>query len=285
MTDLDDEMGAHVSARGGVDQAPARARALDAAVLQLFTKQPNRWADRSVAPEMAESFRAARAEAGTRWCVSHDSYLINLASPDEALWARSLASFRAELERCAALGIEAVVTHPGNATDGDERRGIEDNARGLSLALAAVPDVRVLLELTAGSGTSIGATFENLAAIREGVPVAERERVGVCLDTCHAFAAGYDLVSDYDGVWSAYEAVLPLSTVELFHLNDSQHGLGSHKDRHAGIGDGTLGEAPFRRIVLDSRFDGVPKILETPKGDDEVTLDLRNLSLLRGFRE
>jgi deoxyribonuclease-4 len=285
MTDLDDELGAHVSARGGVDQAPARARALDATVLQLFTKQPNRWADRSVLPDMAVRFRAARAEAGTRWCVSHDSYLINLASPDEALWARSLASFRAELERCAALGIEAVVTHPGNATDGDERRGIEENARGLGLALAEVPDVRVLLELTAGSGTSVGATFENLAAIREGVPLTERGRVGVCVDTCHAFAAGYDLVSDYDGVWSAYEAVLPLSTIELFHLNDSQHGLGSRKDRHAGIGEGTLGEDPFRRIVRDSRFEGVPKILETPKGDDELTLDRRNLSLLRGFRE
>jgi deoxyribonuclease-4 len=285
MTDFDDELGAHVSARGGLDQAPARARALDSAVLQLFTKQPNRWADRSVAPEMAVKFREARTEAGTRWCVSHDSYLINLASPDADLWKRSLASFRAELERCAVLGIEAVVTHPGNATDGDQPRGIEANARGLGLALAAVPGVRVLLELTAGSGTSIGATFENLAAIRAGVPRSERGRVGVCLDTCHAFAAGYDLVSDYEGVWSAYEAVLPLSTLELFHLNDSQHGLGSRKDRHAGIGDGMLGEDPFRRIVRDGRFDGVPKILETPKGDDEVTLDRHNLSLLRGFRD
>ena len=285
MTDFDDELGAHVSARGGVDQAPARARALDAAVLQLFTKQPNRWADRSVAPEMAESFRAARMEAGTRWCVSHDSYLINLASPDAALWNRSLASFRAELERCAALGIEAVVTHPGNATDGDVRRGIDANARGLARALTEVPTVRVLLELTAGSGTSIGATFENLAAIRSAVPSSERERIGVCVDTCHAFAAGYDLVSDYDGVWGAYEAVLPLSTLELFHLNDSQHDFGSRKDRHAGIGEGTLGEDPFRRIVLDERFAGVPKILETPKGDDEVTLDRQNLALLRGFRD
>lgn len=284
MTDFDDELGAHVSTRGGVDQAPARARALDAAVLQLFTKQPNRWADRSVAPEMAERFRAARAESGTRWCVSHDSYLINLASPDPALWNRSLASFRAELERCAALGIEAVVTHPGNATDGDVRRGIDDNARGLARALADVPGVRVLLELTAGSGTSIGATFENLAAIRQGVPAPERARVGVCVDTCHAFAAGYDLVSDYDGVWDAYEAVLPLSTLELFHLNDSQHPFGSRKDRHAGIGEGTLGEDPFRRLVRDDRFARVPKLLETPKGDDEVTLDRHNLALLRGFR-
>lgn len=283
-TDFDDELGAHVSGRGGLDQAPARARALDASVMQIFTKQPNRWADRPLAPEAAENFRSARAESGTRWCVSHDSYLINLATPDPALWRRSLASFQAELARCAALGIEAVVTHPGNATDGDTSRGIEANSRGLGLALAEVPGVRVLLELTAGSGTSIGATFENLAAIREGVPTPHRARVGVCVDTCHAFAAGYDLRSDYDGVWASYEAALPLATLELFHLNDSQHGLGTRKDRHAGIGEGTLGLEPFRRLVCDPRFAGIPKILETPKGDDEVTLDRRNLSILRGFR-
>lgn len=285
MSHFDDEIGAHVSARGGVDHAPGRARELDASVLQLFTKQPNRWADRPVHDDVAARFQMARETAETRWCVSHDSYLINLASPDEALWNRSLASFRAELERCAALGIEAVVTHPGNATDGDPERGIEANARGLGLALTRVPEVRVLLELTAGSGTSIGATFANLAAIRDGVPSDVRDRVGVCVDTCHAYAAGYDLVGDYDGVWADYEAVLPLSTLELFHLNDSQHDLGSRRDRHAGIGEGTLGEEPFRRIMRDERFRGVPKILETPKGDDELTLDRHNLSLLRSFRD
>ncbi len=286
MSHFDDELGAHVSARGGVDQAPGRAREeLEASVFQLFTKQPNRWAEPVVPDDVIARFQMARETADTRWCVSHDSYLINLASPDEALWKRSVASFRAELQRCAALGIEAVVTHPGNATDGDTERGIEANARGLERAMARVPGVRVLLELTAGSGTSIGATFENLAAIRSSLPDELRERVGVCIDTCHAFAAGYGLVDDYDGVWSAYEKVLDLSTIELFHLNDSQHGLGSRRDRHAGIGDGTLGDTPFRRIMQDERFRGVPKILETPKGDDEFSEDRRNLALLRGFRE
>ncbi|MCA9439133.1 MAG: deoxyribonuclease IV, partial [Candidatus Omnitrophica bacterium] len=179
----------------------------------------------------------------------------NLASPDPALWRRSLASFRSELERCAALGVEAVVTHPGNAVDGDVERGLEANARGLTDALEAVPGPRVLLELTAGTGTSIGATFEHLAAIRDGVSPAQRDRVGVCVDTCHAFAAGYDLVGDYEGVWAAYESVLPLETLELFHLNASRHGLGSHRDRHAGIGEGALGEAPFRALMRDPRFE------------------------------
>lgn len=284
MSDVHDELGAHVSARGGIDQAPARAKRLDARVLQLFTKQPNRWAEPAVAPEMAAAFRRAREEQGVEWCVSHDSYLINLASPDPALWRRSQKSFQAELERCAALGIEAVVTHPGNATDKDVERGIAANALGLTESIRAVPGPRVLLELTAGSGTSIGATFENLAAIRSALPDDVRSRVGVCVDTCHAYAGGYDLVDDYDGVWAAYEAVLPLATLELFHLNDSQHPLGSHKDRHAGIGEGTLGPGPFDALMNDARFTGVPKILETPKGDDEVTLDRRNLALLRAFR-
>lgn len=284
MSEPFDELGAHVSARGGVERAPGRARLLGARVLQLFTKQPNRWAEPAVAPATADAFRAARASERVEWCVSHDSYLINLASPDRTLWRRSVASFRAELGRCAALGVEAVVTHPGNATDGDVERGIEANARGLAEALGAVAGPRVLLELTAGSGTSIGATFAHLAAIRDGVPSSLRARIGVCVDTCHAYAAGYDLVGDYGGVWSAYEAALPLDTVELFHLNDSLHGLGSRRDRHAGIGEGTLGEGPFRALMCDARFAGVPKILETPKGDDEVTLDRRNLALLRSFR-
>ena len=283
-TSVSDELGAHVSSRGGVANAPGRASALDARVFQLFTKQPNRWAEPKVDEATVTAFAEARARAGTRWCVSHDSYLINLASPDTSLWERSLRSFESELGRCAALGVEAVVTHPGNATDGDPARGIEANALGLTRALETVPDVRVLLELTAGTGTSIGATFDNLAAIRNGVPAALRDRVGVCVDTCHAYAAGYDLVDDYEGVWTAYEAALPLATLELFHLNDSQHPLGARRDRHAGIGEGTLGEGPFRRLMTDPRFRHVPKILETPKGDDEVSLDRRNLSLLRGFR-
>ncbi|HSG49960.1 MAG TPA: deoxyribonuclease IV [Longimicrobiales bacterium] len=280
-----DELGAHVSAQGGPENAPGRAGEIGSVVFQLFTKQPNRWAEPRVSPETAAAFREARRAHGITCVASHDSYLINLASPDPSLWKRSLASFRGELERCEALGVELLVTHPGNATDGDQEAGIARNARGIAEALDAVPgSTRVLLEITAGSGSSVGASFEKLAAILDAIPEAVRPRVGVCFDTCHAYAAGYDLVGDYDGVWDAFERVVGTSRLGLFHLNDSQHPLGSRKDRHAGIGEGTLGPEPFRRIMTDSRFRGIPKVLETPKGDDGVTADRANLALLRGFR-
>jgi deoxyribonuclease-4 len=164
--------------------------------------------------------------------------------------------------------------------------GIRHNAEGIAMALDAVGEgpTRVLLELTAGSGTSVGGSFENLAAILEEIPGTLRHRVGICVDTCHAYAAGYDLVGDYDGVWKAFADTLGWSLLGLIHLNDSKHPLGSHKDRHEDIGKGTLGPDPFRSIMRDARLGEVPKILETPKGDDPVAADLANLGLLRAFR-
>ena len=281
-----DELGAHVSTEGGVVTAPARARVLDSVCLQLFTKQPNRWAEPALDQGVVEEFRRAREAEAIRVAGAHDSYLINLSSPDRALWNRSLASFEAELRRCTALGLDFLVTHPGNATDGREEAGIRHNAEGIALALEAVGEspTRVLLELTAGSGTSVGGSFEKLAAILEEIPQTLRHRVGVCVDTCHAYAAGYDLVGDYDGVWDAFADVLGWSRLGLIHMNDSKHPLGSRKDRHENIAEGTLGPAPFRRIMLDPRLRGVPKILETPKGDDPVAADRANLELLRSFR-
>lgn len=282
-----DELGAHVSAAGGVQNAPARAAAIESACLQLFTKQPSRWAEPTIGAETAEAFRAAREEHGIRVAGAHDSYLINLSSPDRALWGRSLSCFQGELRRCTILGLDFLVTHPGNATDGDSDRGIRMNAEGVARAIEEVGDgpTRVLLELTAGSGTSVGGSFEKLAAIMAQIPEAARRRVGVCFDTCHGYSAGYDLVEDYDGVWDAFDEILGLDLLGLIHLNDSKHPFGSHKDRHEAIGEGTLGVEPFRRIMLDDRLAGIPKILETPKGDDPVAADLANLNLLRGFRE
>jgi deoxyribonuclease-4 len=282
----DDELGAHVSTEGGLATAPGRARAIGSACLQLFTKQPNRWAEPNVDEATAEAFREARAAHGIRVAGAHDSYLINLSSPDRALWNRSLASFEAELRRCTLLGLDFLVTHPGNATDGRTEAGIRHNAEGVALALDAVGEspTRVLLELTAGSGTSVGGSFESLAAILAEIPEVLRSRVGVCVDTCHAYAAGYDLLGDYEGVWKAFADTLGWSRLGLIHMNDSKHALGSHKDRHDDIGKGTLGPEPFRRIMLDPRLDGVPKILETPKGDDAVAADLANLERLRCFR-
>jgi deoxyribonuclease-4 len=280
-----DELGAHVSVAGGVDRAPERAAAIESAVVQVFTKQPNRWAEREVEEDLAGAFAAECTRHRITRITSHDSYLINLASPDAVLHARSYASFTAELRRCGALGVDYLVTHPGNATDDDRPGGLARNAEAIERALAEVPGRTViLLETTAGSGRSLGATFEELASMLERLSAGARARVGVCLDTCHVWAAGYDLVGDWDGVFARFEDVLGLDRLRLFHLNDSVGGLGSRRDRHAWIGDGTLGEEPFRRLMTDERFAAVPKVLETPKGDDHVAADLRNLRLLRSYR-
>ena len=280
-----DEIGAHVSAQGGPENTPGRARDIGSHVLQLFTKQPNRWAEPKVSEKTAAAFRAARAEHGIQAVASHDSYLINLSTPDEGQWERSVSSFVGEIQRCVTLGVEFVVTHPGNATDKDFPRGLAANAEGVAAALKAVPgETMVLLEITAGSGTSVGASFENLASIISGVPEPLRERVGICFDTCHAFAAGYDLIEDWDGVWAHFDDVIGLDRLRFFHLNDSQHPLGSRKDRHADIGEGHLGERPFQALMTDPRFHHIPKVLETPKGDDGISGDLKNLARLRGYR-
>lgn len=283
---LADELGAHVSAEGGAENAPARARAIGAAVFQIFTKQPNRWAEPEIAAGQDERFRGACSRSGIRVTVSHDSYLINLASPVRSLWGRSLHSFKCELRRCDALELDYLVTHPGNATDGDLESGVRRNSEAIGRALEEVGSTtRVLLELTAGAGTSVGGSFELLAGIREGIPRHLAGRVGICFDTCHAYSAGYDLVGDYEGVWSRFDDILGLEHLALFHLNDSQHPFGSRKDRHENIGEGSLGDEPFRRLVLDPRFGKIPKVLETPKGDDPIASDRRNLARLRGYRD
>lgn len=280
-----DEIGAHVSTRGGLDQAPARAAALDATVLQLFSKQPSRWAEPKLDEAAIASFRAERAAHRIAVAASHDSYLINLSSPDRRLWRISQKAFASELDRSARLGIDFVVTHPGNAVDGDLRAGIERNARGIVESLEATGEGPcVLLELTAGGGSSVGGSFEALRDLLDAIGPRFAHRMGVCVDTCHAYSVGYDLVGDYDGVWAAFDRVIGLDRLRFLHLNDSKHALGSRKDRHAAIGEGTLGKEPFRRIVLDERLRRVPKVIETPKGDDEITLDRANLALLRGFR-
>ncbi len=280
-----DEVGVHVSAAGGVENAPARAAEIGVANLQLFTKQPSRWAEPTIDASAATAFKAARKEHGIAVAGAHDSYLINLSSPNRRLWRMSQRCFQGELERCRDLGLDFLVTHPGNATDNDIEAGIQRNAEGVTESLEAVGgSTRVLLELTAGSGTTVGATFENLAAIRGQIPASQRHRVGICFDTCHAFSAGYDLVGDYEGVWEALGEAIGLDKLGLIHMNDSKHPFGSRKDRHEAIGEGTLGEGVFRRLILDEQLRHVPKILETPKGDRGNEADLRNVALLRGFR-
>jgi len=280
MTDL---LGAHVSIAGGTAEAPPRARAIAATAMQIFTKQANRWAERSVEDEEAQGFRTGLDQTDVRATCAHDSYLINLASPDPTLRARSLESFVRELERCEALGLHYLVSHPGNFMD-DRASGIARNADAITAALERAPGhTMLLMETTAGSGTVIGSTFEELAQLIEAVPAPLRERMGVCADTAHLYSAGYDLVNDYEGVWARFDDVIGLDRLRVMHLNDSKAPFASRKDRHELIAEGTIGEAPFRRIMTDDRFRSVAKVLETPKLDDAEATDRRMIERLRSY--
>lgn len=280
-----DEFGAHVAAAGGPATVHARAAELESVVLQMFTKPPQRWAEPRLTEEQVAAFRAERERHGIRVVVAHGSYLPNLATPDPELFERSYRAEVAELQRCGALGIDYLVDHPGNATDGDRERGLIQNARAIGRALLeAGGDTVFAIEITAGAGNVLGSTFEELARMLELIPAEVQERVGVCLDTAHLYAAGYDLVNDYDGVMDRFGEIIGFDRLKVLHLNDVKGALGSHRDRHAWIGDGELGLEPFRRIVRDPRLLGIPKLIETPKGKDPVAADRENLSRLRGLR-
>ena len=280
-----DEIGAHVSSAGGPPNTPARAAALDSNVLQFFTKMASRWAEPVVDERIAEMFREERAKHDIKFAAAHDSYLINLATADAVLFDRSCNSFRCEMERCELLGLDALVTHPGNATSGNREASLLRNADAVRAALDVVPGkTMVLFEITAGSGTALGVTFEELAELIERVGPDHDARMGVCVDTCHMWAAGYDILNDYDGVFQQFDDVVGLERIKLFHLNDSVGALGSRRDRHAHIGEGAIGPEPFRRIINDVRFRDVPKVIETPKDNDVLAADRKNLATLRGYR-
>jgi deoxyribonuclease-4 len=251
--------------------------------MQIFTKMASRWAERTCADEESSSFRGALEETRVGATIAHDSYLINLASPDAALRQRSIESFAAELARCEALGIEFLVSHPGNYID-DRAGGVQRNADAIAEALSRVPGRTVVcMETTAGTGTALGASFEELAELIDAVPPPLRARMGVCVDTCHAYSAGYDLVGAYDDVWARFDDVLGAARLRVMHLNDSKTPFNSRRDRHELIAEGSLGELAFRRIMNDERLARVPKVLETPKGADPTATDARMLARLRSY--
>jgi deoxyribonuclease IV len=279
----DDLLGAHVSVAGGLPTAPPRARAIGATVMQIFTTSPNQWRERQVTAAEAEHFRDAVSAAGLRVIVSHDSYLINLATPNGDLRARSILAFRGELERATLLGLDAVVSHPGNYLD-DRSVGLARNAAAYTECLRAVPGpVMIWIETTVGTGTALGASFEELRALRDEIGEDVRDRVAFCADTCHLHSSQYDLVTTFDPVWTRWDQILGLDTLRCLHLNDSKTPSGSRRDRHELIGEGTLGPEPFRRIMTDPRFAKIPKIIETPKGDDVIGTDRRMLRRLRRY--
>ncbi len=275
-------IGAHMSVAGGVDRSVDRAVETGCRTMQIFTKNANRWTAPPLDPEAVIRFRSALAGSGVGPVVSHDSYLINLASPDPALRAKSRNAFLDEMERAGQLGLLGVVTHPGAHMGDGEEAGLDRIGTEVARVLAETSDsdVMILIENTAGQGSSLGWRFRHLARILE---LADgNERIGVCLDTCHLHAAGYDLTSEaaYRETLEEFDGLVGLNRLRVLHMNDSKNPPGSRVDRHTDIGAGTLGLEPFRYIMRDRRLAGIPKILETPKGDDPVAGDRRNLRTL-----
>ena len=274
-------LGAHVSVAGGTHKAFERGREIGCDALQIFVKNASRWRGRALRDEEVAAFREEHAASG--WpVVAHASYLINLASPDDEVSEKSMTALIDELERCDTLGVPGLVLHPGAHMREGIEAGVERVARSLDRVFALRPELqaRVLLENTAGQGSTLGADLDELGAIIAAVDAPER--LATCFDSCHAFAAGYDL-RDEDGYEAALEALdraVGLERLMAVHLNDAIHPLGSRKDRHASILEGELGEDFFRRIVHDARLAAIPMILETPMGDDGLGHQ-RDLARLR----
>jgi len=275
-------LGAHMSIAGGVSKALDRAASIGSNAVQVFTKNNRQWKGPAINEEDVTRWKAEMPALGIDYAVSHASYLINLGSPKDDLWELSLNAHKDELRRAHTYGIPHVVLHPGAHTGSGEEAAIERIAGALNRIHGETPDygdTKTLLEVMAGQGSTLGYRFAQLAAMIERVQ--EPDRVGVCLDTCHAFAAGYDLRTEeaYEAMMAELEAELGLETVGCLHFNDSKGDLNSRKDRHTHIGEGGIGTEGFRLILNDQRWAGTAMLLETPK-DDDLADDVRNLATL-----
>lgn len=279
--------GSHLSISGGMHNALLKAEELGMDCVQVFTKNQQQWKCAPLADEVIGNWKSHCTRLKFEQTVSHDSYLINLASPDEALRRKSIELFVEELSRCAILGIPYLVTHPGAHMGEGEEVGLRRVAQSLDVVHSIVPNGKVItcLEITAGQGSSLGYKLEHLAEIIDQVKAPER--LGVCLDTAHLFAAGYDFRGrKYAGFCRQVEKTVGLERIKVLHLNDSKKDLGSRVDRHEHIGRGKIGLDGFRPIVRDKRFAKVPKILETAKEKDEQgrDWDAVNLEVLRSLK-
>lgn len=271
-------VGAHVSAAGGVDKAPENAAAIGATAFALFVKNQRQWSAPPIPADQAERFQEACGRLGFEPAVilPHDGYLINLGSPDDEGLARSRAAFLDEMRRCESLGLAMLNFHPGSTLGRiSEEECLRRVAESINRALDATKGVAAVIENTAGQGGTVGRTFEQIAFLIGAVE--DKSRVGVCLDTCHLFAAGYDLRTkdSFDAAIAAFDAAVGLSYLRAFHVNDSKGALGSKLDRHLSLGEGELGLEPFRLLMQEPRLAGVPKILETNDPDrwpEEIAL-------------
>jgi deoxyribonuclease-4 len=279
-------LGAHMSIAGGIHLALERGRSIGCNAVQLFVKSSNQWKARDLPAEEISLFHEKAREFKPGFIMGHSSYLINIASPDAVLLEKSRNALAIEIERCETLSIPWLVLHPGSHRGAGTEAGIRTVAESLDLVfeMTAGHKTSILLETTSGSGNILGSRFEELAAIIRHLKSSDR--IGVCLDTCHIFAAGYDISTkrDYETVFKSFDSIVGLDHLKAFHLNDSRTPLGSSKDRHANIGKGEIGEKPFGFLVNDSRFTDIPMVLETPKGPD-LAEDVETLALLRSLRK
>lgn len=279
-------LGAHMSISGGVGNAVLRGKEVGCDIVQIFTKSSNQWKARPLAEEEITEFKKNRKDTRIWPVLAHNSYLINLASPDNELYQKSTDAMLIEMERAETLGLPHIIMHPGAHVGSGEEAGLSRIAGSINLLFDRTKGYKVdlLLETTAGQGTVLGHRFEHIRAILD--KVRDSNRVGVCFDTCHSFTAGYDLKNRYDAVFKEFDKVIGLARLKAFHLNDTLKVLGSRVDRHWHIGKGELGLETFKRLMRDERFMDLPMIIETPKGVDEdgTDLDVINLGLLRKLR-
>jgi deoxyribonuclease IV len=277
-------LGAHMSIAGGVGNALLDGKKVDCDAIQIFTKSSRQWASKPYTKEEIEQFRINQKETAIATVIAHDSYLLNLGSPDADLRKRSVAAFIDELERCEILGVTNLVAHPGAHVGAGEAAGITTIAKSLDEIHRACPSYRtkVTLEITAGQGSNLGYRFEQIGAMIDATK--ESDRLRVCFDTEHAFAAGYDIRTKegYEQTFSEFDEAIGIDRLAAFHLNDSKKEFHSRVDRHEHIGKGFIGVEAFRLLLNDKRFWGLPMCLETPKGPD-LKEDKENLTLLRSL--
>ena len=272
-------IGGHVSVAGGVHRAIERGEADGFTAIQVFTRNPTQWQSPPLSDEIADAFRTARKHSIVQYIAAHDSYLINLATPDAELREKSIGAMLDEIDRAEALGIGEVVTHLGAHMGIGDDAGIANLVASLNTIHDRRPEsaVRIALETTAGQGTSLGYRFEHLAEVFDGVDAPER--LAACFDTCHAWVAGYDLGSDggFDEVWEAFDRIVGIERLCCIHVNDAKRERGSRVDRHAHIGEGTIGEDAFRRLMRSDRLFSVPKIVETPEAETHHRVNVARL--------
>jgi deoxyribonuclease-4 len=276
--------GAHMSIAGGLTNAIKHIQKIDGAALQIFTKNQRQWFVKPLTEDEIEDFHAAWREWGENPIASHDSYLINLANPGKEAATRSVNAFADEIKRCAQLGIPYLIMHPGSHVGEGVSAGLATLTANLDIAIekAASTTVTILLETTAGQGSGLGVTFQELAHILEHS--RHEKQFGICYDTCHTFAAGYDIRTpeSYQKTFDEFDKIIGIERLKFFHLNDAKKGLGSRVDRHQHIGKGEIGLAGFSHLINDPRFSNHPMVLETPKEKD-LADDIVNLSTLRSL--